>query len=80
MREWVGDVYGERSWEETSSEPEPPPGAERDGSTWRVFRSGNWAAESRRCRSASRTKFFALARYPSLSFRVAKPLVRALRG
>lgn len=76
MREWVGDIHGEVSWEEASLEPEPPRGTARDSSSFRVYRSGNWASESRRCRAASRARFFSLARYPSLTFRVAKSLSR----
>jgi formylglycine-generating enzyme required for sulfatase activity/tRNA A-37 threonylcarbamoyl transferase component Bud32 len=76
MREWVGDIHGELSWEEAAQEPEPPPGTARDSSSFRVYRSGNWASESRRCRAASRARFFSLARYPSLTFRVAKSLAR----
>lgn len=80
IREWVGDIYGEKGWAEVSREPEPNADTERDASPWRVFRSGNWAADPQRCRSASRTRFFALARISNLSFRVAKSLSRGLRG
>jgi len=74
MREWMADIHGERSWEETSVEPEPLGDAGRDSPSWRVYRSGNWAAEAKRCRSASRTRFPALTRDSALSFRLAKPL------
>ncbi|HSN97030.1 MAG TPA: hypothetical protein VLS89_01995, partial [Candidatus Nanopelagicales bacterium] len=80
MREWVGDVYGEKTWEEALAEPEPSVDAERDASPWRAFRSGNWASDDQRCRSASRSRFFALARNTNLSFRVAKTLSRPPRG
>jgi serine/threonine-protein kinase len=80
MREWVGDLFGERSWEDTSLEIEPPVATERAESSWRVFRSGNWAAsEENRCRAASRTRFFALTRDSNLSFRVARSLSRTRR-
>jgi eukaryotic-like serine/threonine-protein kinase len=76
MREWVGDVFGERTWEDTSAEPEPSPDTERATSSWRIFRSGNWTSEESRCRSASRTRFFSLTRDTNLSFRVARSLSR----
>jgi serine/threonine-protein kinase len=76
MREWVGDIHGERTWEENAAEPEPAAEAERDASSWRIYRSGNWAAEAKRCRSASRTRFVALSRDSALSFRVARSLPR----
>jgi serine/threonine-protein kinase len=76
LRVWIADLYGEMTWAETLREPEPNADTERDASPWRVFRSGNWAAEPQRCRSASRTRFFALARLSNLSFRVAKTLSR----
>jgi serine/threonine-protein kinase len=80
MREWVGDVHGERTWEELSREAEMPPDSSRASSSWRIFRSGNWAAsEENRCRSASRTRFFALARVSNLSFRIARSLSRGAR-
>jgi serine/threonine-protein kinase len=70
VREWVGDIAGELTWEQASSEPEPT--ANRGGkSIYRVFRSGNWASSAENCRAASRTRFPALARYATLSFRVA---------
>ena len=77
MREWLGDIYGERSWADTSGEPEPSQDVERDESSWRVFRSGNWVSEPRRCRSASRTRHFALMRVTNLSFRLAHPISRS---
>lgn len=75
MREWVGDVVGELTWEQASSEPEPAADA-REATTYRIVRSGNWASEDARCRAASRTRFQALARYATLSFRVAFSLPR----
>ncbi|AKT43395.1 protein kinase domain-containing protein [Chondromyces crocatus] len=76
MREWVGDIYGEKTWADALGEPEPSVDVERDASTWRVFRSGNWASDDQRCRSASRARFFALTRNTNLSFRVVKVLSR----
>jgi formylglycine-generating enzyme required for sulfatase activity len=75
MREWMADVHGERTWAETAAEPEPSRICPRRVPV-RLIRSGNWASESRRCRAASRARFFSLARYPSLTFRVAKSLAR----
>jgi serine/threonine-protein kinase len=73
VREWIGDIAGELTWEQASREPEPT--ADRGGkSIYRVFRSGNWASSAENCRAASRTRFPALARYATLSFRVAMSL------
>ncbi|EYF05880.1 protein kinase domain-containing protein [Chondromyces apiculatus] len=80
MREWVADVHGDKTWTEALAEPEPSVDVERDASPWRVFRSGNWAGDDQRCRSASRSRFFALARNTNLSFRIVKALPRASRG
>jgi serine/threonine-protein kinase len=76
MREWMGDIHAERTWDDNCNEPEPQPSA-GDPEIWRVFRSGNWAtSEEKRCRCASRTRFLALSRDSALSFRVAKSLTR----
>jgi serine/threonine-protein kinase len=74
MREWAADLYGERTWQETSAEPEPAADTERDRSTWRILRSGSWVLDAKHCRSAFRGRFFALARYSHVSFRIAKSL------
>ncbi len=80
MREWIADIHGERTWAETSAEPEPSSDIGRDASSWRIFRAGNWiASESNRCRAASRTRFFSLTRLSNVSFRVARPLSRGSR-
>ncbi len=76
VREWVGDVHGERTWSETSAEPEPIPGARRDASEWRVIRSGGWSTTPEYTRSSARTRFFALTRATHLGFRVAHDLPR----
>ncbi len=77
VREWVGDIHRERTWEELSSEPEPPADAPRSYSSFRRLRSGCWSAESRWARSASRgVGLFALQRGTGLGFRCAKSLLR----
>jgi len=76
VREWVGDVHGERTWSETSAEPEPVMRARRDASEWRVIRGGGWSTTAEYNRSASRTRFFALTRATYLGFRVAHTLPR----
>ncbi|UQA62322.1 bifunctional serine/threonine-protein kinase/formylglycine-generating enzyme family protein [Polyangium aurulentum] len=77
VREWVADVYGERTWSETSAEPEPIAYTQRDASEWRVLRSGGWSTTPEYTRSASRTRFFALTRASNLGFRVVHSLPRA---
>jgi serine/threonine-protein kinase len=76
VREWVADVYGERTWSETSAEPEPIAYTQRDASEWRVLRSGGWSTTPEYTRSASRTRFFALTRASNLGFRVVHSLPR----
>jgi serine/threonine-protein kinase len=76
MREWMGDIHGERTWADLSAEIEPPAETERGASPERIIRSGNWVATAEYCRSAARSRFFALQRGSGLSFRVAKPLSR----
>jgi len=74
MREWVADIFGEKSAEELAAEPEPPPGTERGESTWRQVRSGSWRADRNWSRAASRGGQFALLTGPGLGFRCAKTL------
>jgi len=76
MREWMGDVHGEKTYAELIGEPEPGASTERGASPERVIRSGNWVATSEYCRAASRSRFFALTRGTGLGFRVAKSLSR----
>ncbi|APR82960.1 Putative serine/threonine-protein kinase pknH [Minicystis rosea] len=77
MREWMGDIHGERTWAELCAEPEPGSSTERGDSSERIIRSGNWVATGEYCRSAARSRFFALTRGTGLSFRVAKSLTRS---
>ncbi|MFO0758548.1 MAG: bifunctional serine/threonine-protein kinase/formylglycine-generating enzyme family protein [Byssovorax sp.] len=79
MREWMADVYGEQSWAETAAEDEPSSDLERGASPVRLIRSGNWVATEQYCRSAARSRFFALTRGTGLSFRVAKSLGKPRR-
>jgi serine/threonine-protein kinase len=74
MREWVGDVYGERTSAELDAEPEPAVGADRGESSWREIRSGNWNQDHKWARSASRGGSYALTRGSGLGFRLAKSL------
>lgn len=74
VREWVGDVLGERSAEALEQEDDPPPTTERGQSSLRRVRSGNMTADHKWCRAASRSAFPALLRGPALGFRVAKTL------
>jgi eukaryotic-like serine/threonine-protein kinase len=76
MREWVGDVVGDRSAADLEAEPEPRGDTPRDDSSWRQTRSGSWNVDHKWARSASRGGTFALIRGTALGFRVAKTLVR----
>jgi serine/threonine-protein kinase len=77
MREWMGDIHGEKTYAELFAEPEPSSSTERGAGPERMIRSGNWVATPEYCRSASRSRFFALTRGTGLGFRVAKSLARA---
>ena len=79
MREWMGDIHGERTGLELAAEPEPPPSTERSSSPERVIRSGNWVSMAEYCRAASRSRFFALMRGAGVGFRLARSLHRARR-
>ena len=80
VREWVGDVFGARTYEELSAEEEPTPETPRGESTFRRVRSGAWNAEAKWARSASRgAGHFSLTRGMGLGFRVAKALSRRER-
>jgi serine/threonine-protein kinase len=77
IREWMGDIQGERTAAELGAEPEPDALTERGASPERIIRSGAWVAMSEYSRSASRSRFFALTRGTGLGFRVVKGLTRA---
>jgi formylglycine-generating enzyme required for sulfatase activity/tRNA A-37 threonylcarbamoyl transferase component Bud32 len=74
MREWVGDLFGERGATELAGEPEPSESAERGESGFRMVRSGGWRMEAVWSRSASRGGQYALQRGLALTFRLAKSL------
>ena len=74
MREWVGDIHGERTADELLGEPEPDASAERGQSSMRQVRSGSWNADRSWSRAASRGGQFALVRGTGLGFRIAKTL------
>lgn len=75
MREWVGDIFGQKSIDELESEPEPALGTDRSASSWREIRSGNWNQDHKWARAASRGGAYALSRGGGLGFRLAKSLV-----
>lgn len=74
MREWMGDVHGDRTWAQAVAEPEPGSDTERGASPLRMIRSGNWMATAEYCRSAARSRFFALMRGTGIGFRIAHSL------
>ena len=74
MREWVGDLFPERSALEIDREPEPSLETARGESAMRRVRSGNWSADHKWARSASRSTFYGLIRGTGLGFRCAKTL------
>jgi serine/threonine protein kinase/formylglycine-generating enzyme required for sulfatase activity len=76
MREWVGDIFGQRDAAELDAEPEPVDGSERAESSWREIRSGSWSQDHKWARSASRGGWYALTRGSGLGFRLAKSLGR----
>jgi serine/threonine-protein kinase len=80
MREWVGDIVGERSAAECDAEPEPAPGTPRADASLRQIRSGNWNQDHKWARSAARGAMYALARGTGLGFRLAKSLSATSRG
>lgn len=81
MREWVADLFGERTADQLAAEPEPEPGSERGDSGFRMVRSGSWITDRTWPRSASRGGQFALVRGTGLGFRLAKALSpRRARG
>ncbi len=74
VREWLGDIQGERTWAQTTAEPEPTGVTERGATVPRMIRSGNYMATQEYCRSAARSRFFALMRGTGIGFRVAHSL------
>jgi serine/threonine-protein kinase len=80
IREWVGDIHGERTAEELDAEAEPPFGAVRDQSPWRQIRSGNWNQDQKWARAASRGGAYGLTRGGGLGFRIARSLPKRERS
>jgi serine/threonine-protein kinase len=81
MREWMADIFGEKSAAELAAEPEPSPDTERGESSLRFIRSGSWITDHRWARCAARAGTQALTRGTGLTFRLAKSLpARAPRG
>ena len=76
MREWVGDLFGEKTFAELDAEPEPGPETERSETGWRMVRSGCWHADRSWARGASRGGQWAFQRGMAMTFRVVKELVR----
>jgi len=79
IREWVGDIDGDRSAESLDAEPEPSADVERGEATSRRIRSGGRGTDEKWCRAASRTTIAALSRGPILGFRLAKSLTPKTR-
>jgi len=77
MREWVGDIFGDKSWSELSAQAEPGPEVERAASGNRQLRSGAWVADHKWARSASRNASGAMNRGTATSFRIAKSLSKS---
>jgi serine/threonine-protein kinase len=76
MREWVGDVFGDKTWTDLAAECEPGPETERATSGSRQLRSGAWVADHKWARAASRNASGALNRGTATSFRMARSLSR----
>lgn len=74
MREWVGDILGDKTREELDAETEPDPTTGRGESTWRMVRSGGWITDASWSRAASRGGLYALTRGMALTFRVVREL------
>lgn len=79
IREWVGDIFGERERLELETEPEPSASSERAQAGLRQTRSGSWNTDHTWARAASRGAQFSLVRGTGLGFRVAKALRRRPR-
>jgi eukaryotic-like serine/threonine-protein kinase len=74
VREWMADVHGEIDVATAAQDREPPPDTERGDSGFRAVRSGNWTADQKWSRSASRSRMFSLLRGGGLGFRPVKVL------
>lgn len=74
MREWVGDIFGDKTFAELDAEPEPDFETERNETGLRMVRSGCWMTDKSWARSASRGGLLAFTRGTALSFRVVKEI------
>lgn len=79
MREWVADVFGDKTWDQLDAEPEPAAGTERADSGWRMARSGSWITDRTWPRAASRGGLHAFTRGTGLTFRCVRELGRPPR-
>jgi eukaryotic-like serine/threonine-protein kinase len=77
MREWVADIFSEKTAAELGAIPEPAAGAPRGTSGLRMTRSGGWVTDQAWTRSASRGALWALQRGMATTFRLAKSLSRS---
>jgi eukaryotic-like serine/threonine-protein kinase len=73
-REWVADVFGERTRQELDAEVEPDPTTSRGESSWRMARGGGWITDANWVRLTSRGGLYALQRGMGLTFRLVKEL------
>lgn len=75
-REWVGDIFNEKTASALDAEPEPDPRTGRGESGFRMVRSGLWSGDASWARAASRGGLYALTRGTGLGFRCVKELPR----
>ena len=74
FREWVGDIFGEKTAEELENESPLSNDSTRGESGWRQVRSGGWVTDHKFARAASRGGLYPLNRGMCLTFRCAKTL------
>jgi serine/threonine-protein kinase len=74
MREWVGDIFGEKTAAELEAEVRPSDDTPRGESGYRQSRASNWQADHKWARAASRAAIYPLLRGTGLGFRCAKTL------
>ena len=74
FREWVGDIFGEKTAVELENESPLTNDSTRGESGWRQVRSGAWLTDHKWARAASRGGLYPLNRGTGLTFRCAKSL------